>query len=390
MKDIPSAPASTEAGLAPYASRSSASRGRAHPEPAHPYRCEFQRDRDRIIHSRPFRRLEYKTQVFINGTADHYRTRLTHTIEAAAVGRTLARALRVHEDLAEAIALAHDIGHSPFGHCGEHALDELMDGHGGFDHNLQSLRWVELLEPRYPGFDGLNLTWETRAGLRKHLAHDPAQRLDGHPIGPFQSLEAQIVDVADDITYLAHDTDDGLDADLLALDALDRQPLWQRALDHARRAYGRQVPPERLRNMAVRALLDIMVADVLDTARERLEAIGPGSPEEVMTAPRRIAALSPELGPEVKAYKDFLFEHMYWHPRVAQANEEAVRLMRELFLYYVHHPEAMGAKARARIDAQGLWRTACDYVSGMTDRYALEEVHRFGLDRGGGPERQAG
>ena len=219
--------------LAPYAMRSAASRGRRNREAPHEHRTDFQRDRDRVIHSKCFRRLEYKTQVFINGTADHYRTRLTHTFEMTAVGRTIARALRANEDLTECIALAHDIGHSPFGHAGEAALNELMEGHGGFDHNIQSVRAVEYLEHRYPGFPGLNLTWEVRAGLYKHQASLPGFTLEGHPIGPHQMIEAQIADVADDLTYYAHDIDDGLEAGLLSVAQLQDIEIWQRATARA-------------------------------------------------------------------------------------------------------------------------------------------------------------
>ncbi len=218
-----------ESYLAPYAARNTQTRGRVYAETQHDYRTEVQRDRDRIIYSRSFRRLEYKTQVFINGTADHYRTRLTHTFELPAIGRTLARALRVHEDVTEAIALAHDIGHSPFGHVGERELDHLMHAHGGFDHNIQSLRWVEQLEERYPHFSGLNLTWEVRAGLRKHLAARPQETLDDHPIGPFQYAEAQIADVADDIAYYAHDIEDALESGIVSRRQLPELEIWKKA-----------------------------------------------------------------------------------------------------------------------------------------------------------------
>ncbi|HMO50019.1 MAG TPA: deoxyguanosinetriphosphate triphosphohydrolase [Kiritimatiellia bacterium] len=364
--------------LAPYAMAGGASRGRLHPEPRHDIRTEFQRDRDRIVHSRCFRRLEYKTQVFVNGTADHYRTRLTHTIEVAAVSRTLARALGANEDLAETIALAHDIGHSPFGHMGERALDELMKDEGGFDHNAQSLRWVEILEPRYPGFDGLNLTWEVRAGLCKHLSKVPGARLDDHPIGPFQFLEAQIADVADDMTYYAHDIDDGLDAGLLTPEQLESLEIWRMAGEQAAREYPGLGERHRL-GMTVRCLLDLQVRDVLRYSEENLSACRPKSPGEVMNAPSRMVAYTPALWNQLVPLRKFLFEHVYWHPSVHRANEEAVAMMRKLFLYYVGHPGVMGRKAQARLARDGIWRTACDYVSGMTDRYALEEFQKFGL-----------
>ncbi len=367
-----------EQALAPCACRGARSLGRRYPQAAHPYRTDFQRDRDRVLHSRAFRRLEYKTQVFVNGTADHYRTRLTHTMEMAGVGRTLARGLRVHEDLTEAIILAHDIGHSPFGHSGEEALDTLMKNEGGFDHNLQSCRAVEQLEARYPDFPGLNLTWEVRAGLRKHLAAVPGAQLDGHPIGPFQVLEAQVADVADDMTYHAHDVDDGLEAGLLNEDALSELELWREAVGKARAQYP-AAGADALRAVTVRNLLDIQVEDVLRTSGERLARHRPGSPAEVMAGPERMVAFSDRMKAMLEPFRAFLFQHVYWHPCVRDANLEAVEMMRRLFLHYVEHPGVMGRKARARVETEGLWRTACDYVAGMTDRYALEEYGRFGL-----------
>lgn len=366
--------------LAPYACRSAAGHGRHYPEPSHDYRSEFQRDRDRVLHSRSFRRLEYKTQVFVNGTADHYRTRLTHTMEMAAVGRTLARALRANEDLTEAIALAHDIGHSPFGHCGEAVLNDLMKNAGGFDHNAQSCRWVEVLELQYPDFPGLNLTWEVRAGLRKHEAGAPGATVDGQPIGPHLPLEAQIADVADDMSYYAHDADDGLEAGLLTEALLDEAEVWRAAADRARRLHP-DLPADRRTHAIVRSLLDLQVEDVLRTSAALLGQHHPASPQEVMACPARLVTFSPEMRRMLESFRTFLFQNVYWHPRVRSANEEAVRMMRRLFLYYIEHPETMGRKARARLEEDGLWRTACDYVSGMTDRYAIEEYMRFGLNQ---------
>ena len=364
--------------LAPWACRSSAHHGRPHPQTLHDLRTEFQRDRDRVLHSRAFRRLEYKTQVFVNGTADHYRTRLTHTMEMTAVSRTLARALGANEELTEAIALAHDIGHSPFGHSGEAALDELMRDEGGFDHNKQSCRAVELLEWTYPDFPGLNLTWEVRAGLRKHESTIPGAELDGLPIGPYQTIEAQIADVADDMTYHAHDVDDGLEAGLIAEHDLAELELWRRA--HARaRATHPAADAERLRMLAVRNLLDLQVEDVLHATAGRLARLRPESAEAVRTAPERMVTYSDAMRVELEPLHAFLFRRVYFHPAVAGANQQSVELMRRLFMHYVEHPEAMGRKARARIETEGLWRTACDYVAGMTDRYALEEVARFNL-----------
>lgn len=361
--------------LAPYAVQSNQSLGRKHKEDEHSARACFARDRDRILHSRCFRRLEYKTQVFVNGTDDHYRTRLTHTMEMAAVGRTLARAFRVNEDLTEAICLAHDIGHSPFGHSGEHKLDQLMCDHGGFDHNVQSLRWVEFLEPQYPGFTGLNLTWELRAGLMKHEAANDGAELDGHPIGPFQSIEAQIADIADDISYYAHDVDDGLEAGLLTTDMLTDQPLWQQAAARTKERYASLNDEQHMR-ITVRNLLDIQVQDIIHATVERLDTLKPTSMRDVMTAPVRIVDFSPAMKARAMPFQKFLYANMYFSPTVLSENTQSVEMMNELFLHYINHPDTMGHKARARIDSEGLWRTVCDYVSGFTDRYAMEEFKR--------------
>ena len=364
--------------LAPYAAHSSDSLGRQHIEPPHPVRPCFQRDRDRVLHSRCFRRLEYKTQVFVNGTADHYRTRLTHTIEMSAVGRTLARAFRVNEDLTETICLAHDVGHSPFGHRGEDVLNELMKDHGGFDHNLQSLRAVEKLEYQYPGFTGLNLSWEVRAGLLKHEAAVPGGSLDGYPIGPFQYLEAQIADVADDMTYHAHDVDDGLCAGLITLEQLDELAFWRLAAARADEQYA-SLDVDQRRRITIRNLLDLQAQDVLDEGRARLEQYQPRRIADVMHAPSRLICFSAEMGEMLQEFSDFLYQQLYHHPDVADANSEAVELMRGLFLHYLEHPETMGKKARERLDTEGLMRTVCDYVAGCTDRYAIEECEKYGL-----------
>jgi dGTPase len=364
--------------LASYAAHSADSLGRKFAEPDHPVRPCFQRDRDRVLHSRCFRRLEYKTQVFVNGTADHYRTRLTHTMEMTAVGRTLARAFRVNEDLTETICLAHDVGHSPFGHRGEHVLDDLMKEHGGFDHNLQSLRAIEKLEYQYPGFTGLNLTWEVRAGLLKHEAHKPAAELDGHPIGPFQYLEAQIADVADDMTYHAHDVDDGLSAGLITLDQLRELAFWQVAAARTDEQYT-GLDEDQHRRITIRNLLDLQAQDVLAEGRSRLETIQPKTIADVMSAPFRLICFSDHMAEMLKEFSDFLYQQLYYHPGVADDNTEAVELMRGLFEHYIEHPETMGKKARGRISEEGLWRTVCDYVAGCTDRYAIEECKKYGI-----------
>ena len=365
--------------LAPYAVASRNSRGRRFAEQAHRVRLCFERDRDRIIHSRCFRRLEYKAQVFVNGTADHYRTRLTHTMEMAAVARTLARHFRVNEDLTEAIVLAHDVGHTPFGHCGEFALDAVMRDHGGFDHNRQSLRWVDLLEAQYPDFPGLNLSWEVRAGLMKHEAAEPGAELDGQPIGPRQSLEAQIADLADDITYYAHDTDDALEAGVLDDGILEDQPLWRRASEQTRGQYI-ALTDEQFRRITLRNLLDVLVQDLMDTGRARLRELYPATPDDVMAAPMRLVCLSRETDEMTRVFRDFLYREFYFSDAVQRRNQEGVALIKQLFAHYLAHPTHMGRKARNRIPTEGLHRTVCDYVSGFTDRYVFQEVARHGLD----------
>ncbi len=362
--------------LASYAAHSTKTLGRHFPESDHPVRSCFQRDRDRVLHSRCFRRLEYKTQVFVNGTADHYRTRLTHTIEMTAIGRTLARAFHANEDLTETICLAHDVGHSPFGHRGEFVLDELMKGQGGFDHNLQSLRAVEKLEYAYPKFRGLNLSWEVRSGLLKHEAAKPGAQLDGFPIGPFQMLEAQIADVADDMSYYAHDVDDGLEAGLISPHQLDRHEFWRLAAARTHEQYSNLERVQFLR-ITIRNLLDLQVQDVIGEGERRLEKHRPQSIVDIMNAPERLIVFSDAMAEMLKDFSDFLYKQLYYHPVVSQESIVAVELMRGLFLHYIKHPEAMGNKSVRRIPEEGLWRTVCDYVAGCTDRYALEECEKY-------------
>ncbi len=367
-----------ERHLAPFATKSVGSLGRKHNEDAHPLRSCFARDRDRIFHSRCFRRLEYKTQVFVNGTADHYRTRLTHTMEMSAVGRTLARTLGANEDLTECICLAHDIGHSPFGHAGEAALDELMTDQGGFDHNLQSLRCIEVVESPYPDFPGLNLTWEVRAGLLKHEAHIKAASLEGHPIGPFQSIEAQVADIADDMTYHAHDVDDGLEAGIVTLQQLETTEFWRMASAATHERYPTLSEYQFVR-ATIRRMLELQVFDVTEYAFAELEKITPKCARDVMSSPQRIVDFSPGMQCILDEFSTFMFENLYFHHGVADATKQSVAMMRKLFLHYIERPETMGQKARARIEQEGLWRTACDYVAGCTDRYAIEEYQRFEL-----------
>ncbi len=361
-----------DASLAPFAARSGTSPGRFHQEPEHPARCSFQRDRDRIVHSRCFRRLEYKTQVFTHSTCDHYRTRLTHSVEVASVARTIARIFAVNEDLTEAIALAHDIGHTPFGHAGEHELNRLMADAGGFDHNQQSLRWVDLLDLQYPAFPGLNLTWEVRAGLMKHVARTPGAALDGIPIGPNPSIEAQIADIADDITYFTHDTDDALLAGVLTETLLESQDLWRRASVHTSAEFHGLDRGERIRT-TIRNLLDLQIENVVETSLANLKRFRPGSMRDAMCNPAQIVGFSQDMQQQANAFRVFMHTHVYFSQAIKNQAEIATAMLRHLFEHYCRHPEHMGRKARARLPEDGLERTVCDYLSGFTDKYVFQE-----------------
>jgi len=366
--------------LAPYAQMSGDSRGRRYSETPSPWRTEFQRDRDRVIHSRAFRRLEYKTQVFLNGTGDHLRTRLTHTMEVAAISRGIARALRLNEDLTETIALAHDLGHSPFGHRGEHVLDRLMKSRGGFEHNRQSLRVVEQLEQKYPGHPGLNLTQEVREGLVKHFAvgKHPSRRTGFEAKN--SSLEAQVANLSDELTYYSHDLDDGLEAGLLAEKQLERNvTVWHDAARQVRKEYG-DLPDECRRNFIIRTMIDGQVRDVVETTEKRIAAAQVDCADAVRLHPRELVQHSPErrrLNLELRRY---LYRNLYFSKEVDDANTRATRMLGELFHFYLKHPEELGDASRKRIRKEGLHRAVCDYIAGMTDRYAhLEYQRHLGL-----------
>lgn len=363
--------------LAPYAQLSAQTRGRAHPEPPPEWRTHYQRDRDRIIHSRAFRRLEYKTQVFLNGTGDHLRTRLTHTMEVAAVARAIARALRLNEDLTEAIALAHDLGHSPFGHRGEAALARLMRGHGGFEHNRQSLRIVEELEQTYPNFPGLNLTWEVREGLVKHCApgRHPSRRA-GFPARN-SSLEAQVANLADEIAYYSHDLDDGLSARLLSEEALERHVrVWAKAARRVHQEHGR-LPDECRRHFIIRTITDSQVRDVVETSERLIQEAGVRSADEVRLCARALVQYSAERRRENLELRRYLYRNLYFNPEVSGPNTRAVRVLEKLFRFYLEHPEEIGEQARKRARRDGLHRAVCDYLAGMTDRYVMREYERL-------------
>lgn len=367
--------------LAPYAQFSADTRGRKYREEPPEWRTHYQRDRDRVIHSRAFRRLEYKTQVFLNGTGDHLRTRLTHTIEVAAISRNIARALRLNEDLCETIALAHDLGHSPFGHKGETALARLMKGHGGFEHNRQSLRIVEELEQKYPSFPGLNLTWEVREGLVKHYtAYDHPSKRKGFD-AKSSSLEAQVANLADEITYYSHDLDDGLDAGLLDEKQLRKHvELWRIAARAVEKQFGPLADDESRRYFTLRTLIDMQVKDVVERTEELIAAAGVRSADEVRLQPRALVQYSPKRRAQNLELRDYLYRNLYFNPVVHQPNMRAVRMLEELFRHFLEHPEEIGSLSRKRIKKDGLHRAVCDYLAGMTDRYAIQEHERlFGV-----------
>jgi len=364
--------------LAPFAMRSRDSRGRRHPESEHPFRMAFQRDRDRIIHSTAFRRLEYKTQVFVNHEGDYYRTRLTHTMEAAQVTRTLARALGLNEDLAETVALAHDLGHPPFGHAGERSLDRLMAPHGGFDHNAQSLRIVDVLEERYPNFRGLNLSFEVREGIVKHSTRYDRPQVQEFDAELAPCLEAQMVDFTDEVAYNAHDIDDGLQSGMLDATELETVALWREAIASVRQAAPR-ASDRVLRYQAVRRLIDRLVHDLIETLVARLKAEGIDSLAAVRRVKPRLIEFSPELTGGVKELKSFLYDRLYTHPRVTRMTQKADRIMTALFDVYMAEPRQLPEHVtrRAREEGEPMPRIIADYLAGMTDRFALEEYKKL-------------
>ena len=359
--------------LAPFAEKSGESRGRKYSEPSHAYRTEFQRDRARIIHSRAFRRMEYKTQVFLNGAGDHLRTRLTHSIEVASISRTIACALRLNEDLAEGIALAHDLGHAPFGHSGEEMLAECMRGHGGFDHNRQSLRVVELLETPYPNFPGLNLTFEVREGLRKH---EHAFKTPEGETYNCTSLEAQVADLADEITYYTHDLDDAVDFEILSPTQLEQNEVWRKSHRAVLARYGGG-PDSELHKLIIPDIIDNEVHDLVTTSAKSIAESGVQRADDVRRQPAPLIGYSNELAEANRALRKFLYQNVYYHPRVAEVNRRACGMLRRVFEAYLVDPERLGEGATRRIEKEGLHRTVCDYVAGMTDRYLMEEYARI-------------
>lgn len=361
--------------LAPYALLSKNSKGRFHHDHEPPYRTAFQRDRDRIIHAEAFRKLEYKTQVFVNDFGDYYRTRLTHTLEVAQIGRTIARALGVNEDLTEAICLAHDLGHPPFGHSGEDVLNQLMEGYGGFNHNHQSYRVVTELEQRYPNFQGLNLTIETLEGIAKHeTEYDISKATDFDP-DTRGSIEAQIADVSDELAYNAHDLDDGLQVGLIKPDQLKSLTIWQRLCDRLK--WDGHTLTEIERHRFIRELVGIMVSDVLDNTSQKIDDRGIKSVQDVIQQPDNIVSYSAEQKKQNRALKDFLYENMYYHYRIVRMKNRADNFLGRLFETYIKRPTQLPPEYQSRIDKQGVHRVVADYIASMTDRSALLEYRQL-------------
>ena len=371
--------------LEAYACHSEQSRGRRHTEAPAPTRNDFQRDRDRIVHSTAFRRLVYKTQVFLNHEGDLFRTRLTHSLEVAQLGRSIARSLGLNEDLVEAVALAHDLGHTPFGHAGQDSLNACMQDHGGFEHNLQSLRVVDFLEERYPEFDGLNLTFETREGILKHCARRNALLIEAQEPGGIAhrflngtepSLEAQLCNLADAIAYNAHDIDDGVRSGLLTLSQMDEVPLFA----HYKTLTLQQHPglldaskARRLLYETIRRMLSDQVYDVIDVTRANLKKQKPQSADEARQA-GALVAFGPEMAGRVQDMKSFLFKHLYRHPQVMEMTNNAQTVVRELFDAYLGRPQEMSSDFSRREETP---RAVADYIAGMTDRYAAREHERL-------------
>ncbi|MDO8525874.1 MAG: deoxyguanosinetriphosphate triphosphohydrolase [Candidatus Omnitrophota bacterium] len=363
--------------LAPYAQKSRATKGRIYKEKEHAYRSCYQRDKDRIIYSTAFRRLEYKTQVFVNHEGDYYRTRLTHTLEVAQIAKSIARALSLNEDLVEAISLAHDLGHTPFGHSGEDALNEIMRDYGGFDHNTQGLRVVDLLEERYPDFPGLNLTHEVREGIIKHSTPFDRPR----PSTLFESkdspiLEIQVVDIADEIAYDNHDLDDGITSGLIKEEDLSSLKLWA----GKEKEFGKKFPGvkgEIKKYQIIRSLIDVQVTDIIARAEANIRKFRIRGSEDAARVPERIVAVSKEMQAFRGPMREFLTDNLYHHYRVVRMSNKAARFITSLFNVYFDKPEQLPPTTKRRLKKEDERRVICDYIAGMTDRYALDEYKKF-------------
>lgn len=364
--------------LAKYAAKSSNSQGRKHKEIEHTYRPAFQRDRDRIIHSAAFRRLEYKTQVFVNHEGDYYRTRLTHTLEVSQIARTIGRALKLNTDLIEAIALAHDLGHTPFGHAGEDALNELMENFGGFNHNAQGLRVVDLLENRYPEFPGLNLTWEVREGIIKHsTSYDFKVNIDEFNPNEMPYLETQVVDIADEIAYDNHDLDDGLAAGLITKEQLKKLPIWEKINKNLVKKYP-GIALEKLKYQTIKSLIDLQVTDLIENSLEKLKDADLKSQKDVRHTKEKLITFSKKIEEERKPLRQFLFDNLYHNFRVMRMANKAKRFIFELFNVYFDNSEAVPFYNEIKNKNEALKKRAiCDHIAAMTDRFALDEYKKL-------------
>ncbi len=362
--------------LAPYAMRTRQTKGRKHPETPHPFRTLYPRDRDRIVHSTAFRRLMHKTQVLVNQLGDYHRTRLTHTLEVAQISRTVARALGLNEDLTEAIALLHDMGHPPFGHAGETVLDECMRTDGGFEHNRQCLRLVELLEYRYPDFPGLNLSWEVLEAQAMHSKCPEAAEVKDYLSAGQPLLEAQVVDACDSLAYDCHDVDDALSVGLITYDDLGRVPFWNLAVERVRVEH-QSIRPEHFQPTVIRKLIDWQVVDLLDTTRRILHELAIGSIAEVRRAGRLLVAPSAEVKKLKAGLESFLHEQVYRHYRIMRMAYKGQRMLRLMFEEFCARPQQLPTRYQQRAIQAGLKQTVCDYLAGMTDRYAQDEYLRL-------------
>jgi len=364
--------------LAGYAARSADSRGRKHPEEFRDDRPAFERDRDRIIHSAAFRRLEYKTQVFVNHEGDYYRTRLTHSLEVAQIGKGIARRLRLNEELTEALALAHDLGHTPFGHTGEEVLNRLMEGNGGFEHNRQSYRVVDELEERYPGFNGLNLSWEVREGILKHSSpYDrPMELMAEFLPGVVPSIEAQIINFADEIAYNNHDIDDGLKSGYITIQQLNQLELWREVREGVVDRFP-GIDEERRKYQIISAMIGLFIMDLTQTTEANIESCDIRDLEDLRRANREVVGFSPELSQKNRELKIFLMENLYRHYKVERMRVKAERYLTQLFETYLKHPTLLPRKYLKKMEISGKERVICDYIAGMTDRFALDEFKRL-------------
>ena len=363
-----------ELSLVSFGQRSSASKGRQYPEAEHSYRTAYQRDRDRVIHSSAFRRLQYKTQVFVNHEGDYYRTRITHTLEVAQIARSIARSLGLNQDLTEAVALAHDLGHTPFGHSGEKVLHEIMKNDGGFEHNAQSYRIVTHLEDRYPDFRGLNLSYEVLEGVDKHRTRYDRPGGDGEQY----TLEAQIVDLSDEIAYTSHDIDDGLTSGLLDPEGLAQVTLWARNVEKVKGRHP-QLAKDKIKYQTVRLIIDELVTNLLDETMKRIERFGIKTVDDVRRAPEEMAAFSNEFRKDFLDMKAYLFQNMYRHQRVTRVEAKASKVIQELFKLYENDTSILPSNTREKIKnkLEPIRRIICDYIAGMTDRYAIEEHEKL-------------